>query len=81
MTFNPQMMVPLPIQILPECKAAPPKGQGVVAGRLSSLVIGLVAPQLVAGLTVTQVELGVFVQVAILEKRKNQPRLKKRDRT
>lgn len=51
----------------PEGKAAPAKGQGVVTGRLSSLVVSLVAPQLVAGLTVAQVVLGVFVEVAILK--------------
>lgn len=51
---------------LPEAKAAPPKGQGVVPGRLSSLVIRLVPPEFVAGLTVAQVVLCIFTEVSIL---------------
>lgn len=50
----------------PEGKATPPKGQGVVPGRLSPLVISFVAPKFVAGLTVAQVVLCVFVKIAIL---------------
>lgn len=52
---------------LPEGEATPPKGQGVVPGRLSSLVICLVTPELVAGLTVAQVVLSIFVKIAILQ--------------
>lgn len=52
---------------MPKGKAAPPKGQGVVPGWLSSLVIRLVTPKLVAGLTVAQVVLCVFVKIAIFK--------------
>ena len=49
----------------PEGEAAPPEGQGVVPGRLASFVVRLVASELVAGLTVAQVVLCVFVEVAV----------------
>ena len=51
--------------VLPEGEAAPAEGQGVVAGGLPPLVVGLVAPQLVARLTVAQVGLGVLAEVAV----------------
>lgn len=49
----------------PEGEAAPAEGQGVVTGRLSLLVVGLVPSQLVARLTVAQVGLGVLSKVAV----------------
>lgn len=55
--------------LVPEGKATPPEGQGVIAGWLSSLVIGLVAPKLVAGLAVAQVVLCILVEIAILEEK------------
>lgn len=56
------------IKVLPEAEAAPSEGQGVVTGRLASLVIRLVTSELVAGLTVTQVVLCVLVEVAIFSR-------------
>lgn len=56
------------IKVLPEGKAAPSKGQGVVTWRLTPLVIRLVTSELVAGLTVTQVVLCVLVEVAIFSR-------------
>lgn len=61
------MYVTHEIVLPPEGEAAPSKGQGVVPRRLSSLVISLVTPKLVAGLTVAQVVFCVFIKIAILQ--------------
>lgn len=50
----------------PEGEAAPAEGQGVVPRRFSSLVVRLVAPELVARLAVAKVVLGVLVKISIL---------------